>query len=147
MAAIVAVPILYLAWTYTWVGTYATTCTMGDAKSLVGALVSSWMFHLASFLLLRFNNLGLVGLALSLPLVPLMVRQADWGLRLFVITNINNQSACSLIKGEDYGEAMGGWFEQLFGPYYLLVSVASLIAIAYAHWRYWQERRQADKRS
>ena len=140
MAAL-ALPVLYLAWSYTWVGTYATTCTMGEARSLGGALVSSWVFYLGSFLLLRFNSLGLAGLALSLPLVPLMVWQAGWGARLIAITNINGLSACNLIKGDDYGGAMGGWLEQLYGPYYVLVSVVSIAAIAYSHWRYQLENR------
>lgn len=71
-----------------------------------------------------------------------MVWQAGWGAQLFVITNINELSACSLVKEEYYGEAMGGWLEQLYGPYYFLVSAGSVFAVICSAWRCEREQKK-----
>lgn len=132
----IAVLFLYFAWFTTWTGTFATTCTMSDAESLTGAVVFSSIPYLAAFLLLGFNRLGSFGLVFAIPLFPMMVWQAFWAGQLLAVTNIHGLSACNLIKGDNYGAAMGGWPEQVYGPYYMIVSVSSVVALAYSYWRH-----------
>lgn len=134
--ASVAVTILYLAWAVSWGGTFMTTCTMGDAKSLGGALVLSPIFYLCSFFGLCILRAGIGTLLFSLPLMALMVWQAVWAVRLFFVTNIHGLSPCNLMKGEYFGTANGGFIEWLYAPYYFLVSMGSLGFIAFAHWRH-----------
>lgn len=142
-----AVTILYFAWAVSWLGTFATTCTMGDAKSLGGALVLSPWFYLCSFYGLSMLRAGVGTLLFSLPLMALMVWQAAWAARLFFVTNIHGLSPCNLMKGEFFGAAHGGFIELLYAPYYFLVSISSLGFIAYSHWRYRQEMRAQTRLS
>lgn len=147
--AIFAVPILYIAWFLTWGGTFMTTCTMGDPKSLAGAILYSCVPYAAAFSFLISQHLRLSGLVLSLPLVPLMLWQAVWGAELFILFNIGGQNACNLITGEEFGAAEGDWFELLYAPYYFLTSVSSIAGLAYSHWRHRQglKRRTEDSQS
>ena len=136
-----AVTILYIAWAVSWWGTFATTCTMGDAKSLAGGMIFSSLFYLCAFFLLTILRLGVGALLFSLPLVALMAWQATWGARLFLVTNIRGLSPCNLMMGEYFGVATGGLFELLYAPYYFLVSIGPLGFIGYAHWRHRQDMR------
>src|SRR3546814_10102413 len=83
--AIVLVAILYFAWLITWSGTFATTCAMGDAESLAGAMIASFVFYVGATATLPRLRLSLAGLFMSLPLVPLMIWQAMWGTKLFFV--------------------------------------------------------------
>lgn len=103
--AIAAVPTLYFAWLLSWFGTFATTCTGSDPKSLTTGMVLSSLPYLAALLLLCFDRLSGIGLILAIPLFPLMVWQAIWGARLFFVHNISGGSACTLIDGTDMGLA------------------------------------------
>lgn len=76
-----------------------------------------------------------------MPLVPLMLWQAAWGFELFVLLNINGRNACNLMMGEEFGEADSDWFELLYAPYYISMSLASVFAIACSHWRYRRTRK------
>ncbi|MEQ9606206.1 MAG: hypothetical protein RLN99_00910, partial [Kiloniellaceae bacterium] len=78
-------------------------------------------------------------MVIALPLVALMLWQAIWGIRLFLVVNVAGRNACYLLVGLDYGAASG--IEGIFAPYYILVSVGSLAAIAAAHWRHRRARR------
>lgn len=133
--AAVAVLILYLAWLLSWSGTFATTCTGSDPKSLAGGMILSALPYLVCMLLLWLCRLERAGLILSIPLFPLMSWQAIWGARLFVIHNIDGRSACTLIDGMDMGIARGGAWEQFYAPYYFFVSVLSMILIVYSYKR------------
>lgn len=136
--AIVLVAVLYFAWLITWSGTFATTCAMGDAESLVGAVIASSVFYLGAISALPLLRLNVAGMFLSLPLVPLMTWQAIWGAKLFFVVNISGRSACNLMFGEGYGPSDGGWHELTCAPYYILVSLGSLAALAVSHRRYRQ---------
>jgi hypothetical protein len=114
---------------------------MGDAESLGGAMIASFVFYLGVIAALPRLRLGVLGLLLSLPLVPLMIWQATWGTKLFFVVNVSGQSACNLMFGEGYGEAGGGWFEQAVAPYYVLVSIGSLLAIVASHWHHRQSQK------
>ena len=141
------IPVLYLAWALSWGGTFMTTCTMGDPKSLAGALMFSCIPYAAAIAVLLARQLGPIGLTIALPLVPLMLWQAAWGFELFVLLNINGRNACNLMMGEEFGEADSDWFELLYAPYYVSMSLASVIAIAYSHWRYQRTRKKLSVRS
>ncbi len=139
--AIMLVVVLYFAWLITWSGTFATTCAMGDAESLSGAMIASSVFYLGSIFALPLLRLNVAGVFLSLPLVPLMTWQAIWGVKLFFVVNISGRSACDLMFGEGYGPSGGGWHELACAPYYVLVSLSAILALAASHWRYRQNRK------
>ena len=79
--ASVGVTILYFAWVVSWGGTFMTTCTMGDSKSLGGALILSPIFYLCAFFILAILRAGVRTLLFSLPLMALMIWQAAWAVR------------------------------------------------------------------
>lgn len=131
---------LYVAWFVTWGGTFMTTCTMGDAKSLGGAMIYSILIYLAPIITLPKHGLSTLGLVLTTPLVLLLSHQAIWAVELFVVVSVDGRSACNLMMGDDYGVARGGWVEQSYAFYYFAVSVASLWAIASSHRRFRQNK-------
>ncbi|WP_420348621.1 hypothetical protein [Pelagibius sp.] len=139
--AAVGIAFLYLAWFLSWFGTFATTCTGSDPKSLAGGLVLSVGPYLVSFACLRFARINPLGLIVALPLMLLLVRQAYWGAQLFIVVTVNGRSACSHMFGEEFGPSQGGWLEQVYAPYYLFVSLGAIAALGYAHWCHWQERQ------
>ena len=139
--ASVGVTILYLAWAVSWGGTFMTTCTMGDSKSLGGALILSPIFYLCAFFILAIMRAGVGTLLFSLPLMALLLWQAAWAVRLFIVTNIHGLSPCNLMMGEHFGTAHGGFIELVYAPYYFLVSIGSLGFIAYSHRRYRRQLR------
>ena len=141
VAAVLAIaPMLYLAWLLSWLGTFATTCTGGDPKSLGAGMILSVLFYAAGIFCLQRSSLGVGGLLLALPLCLLLLRQGAWAVELFVDVNIDGHSACNLIMGEGFGEARGGWLEQTYSIYYFGISIISLWAIGYSHWRYHLEK-------
>lgn len=142
IAAIVAVPTLYLAWYFMWLGTFATTCTMGDPKSLTSALVFSFLPYLIGTTFLYLGALHPAALLVAVPLVLLMVWQALWGAQLTVVVDIGGRSACTLMMREEFGTAKGGWLEFLYGPYYILTAVGSTGALLRAYLRYENWKRQ-----
>lgn len=144
MAAI-AVPVLYLAWLLSWYGTFATTCTGSDPKSLAAGMILSALPYLAGMLLLGLFRLEFAGLILSIPLFPLLSWQAIWGARLFIIHNIDGRSACTLIVGMDMGTARGGELEHFYALYYFFVSVLSMILIVYSYRRSRRRRAKSVK--
>jgi hypothetical protein len=141
IAAVLAiVPMLYLAWCLSWFGTFATTCTGSDPKSLGTGMILSVVFYAAGIFCLHRSDLGTVGLALALPLVLLLLRQATWAAELFVVVHINGRSACSLMMGDDYGETDGGW-EYVYPFYYFIASAWSVAATVLSHWRHRRSRK------
>jgi len=134
--AIVMVVVLYFAWLVSWGGTFATTCAMGDYKSLKAAMIMSSVFYLGTLAALPRLRLSFIGVLLALPLAFLMLWQAIWGVKLFLVLNVEGRSACSLMFGGDYGPAHGGWFDLTLPPYYILVSLCSLAGLGVSHWRY-----------
>ena len=142
VAAVMAiVPILYLAWSLSWFGTFATTCTGGDPKSLGTGMILSVLFYAAGIFCLHRSDLGTLGLVVALPLVLLLMRQAAWAAELFVVVNIDGRSACNLMMEEEFGEARGGLVENLYAPYYFLASLGSLAALFLSHRRYRQSHK------
>lgn len=139
-ALVAAVPLLYVAWYLSWYGTFATTCTGSDPKSLGAGMFLSLLPFAAALFTLHLSNLNVVGLVLSLPVAFLFARQALWSAELFWVVNIEGRSACSLMMGEDFGAATGGWLEQIYALYYFGLSAFSLIALCWSHRRYWRER-------
>ncbi|MGF1629623.1 MAG: hypothetical protein ACFCUT_09145 [Kiloniellaceae bacterium] len=135
---IFSVMLLHVAWFITWGGSVMASCTMADAKSLGGAMIYSCLFYLGPILSLPSHPLGKAGLIASLPLCLALIWQTAWGMKLFVIVNVDGLSACNLMMGEGYGEARGGWIEALYAPYYTLVSVSSLVAILLSYRRHRQ---------
>ena len=131
-----AIAFLYIAWPLSWLGTFVTTCTGSDPKSLTAGILYSGLFYLTAVAILRFDRLNTLGFVFSLPLFPLLSWQGIWGMRLFFMVNIGGQSACNLILGEEAGPVRGGWIQQIHAPYYILVSTGSLCAIVYSYWRY-----------
>ncbi len=115
------------------------SCTMGDAKSLGGAMILSFLIFLAPITTLPKHGLSMFGLLLAVPLIFLLLRQGVWAVELFVVVSIEGRSACSLMMGDDYGVAKGGWLEHSYAFYYFITSVASLWAIASSHRRYRRE--------
>jgi len=140
-AALAIMPFLYIAWFFTWFGTFAGTCTGSDPKSLSAGVVYSVLFYAAGIFCLRRSDLGILGLIIALPLLILLIEQAFWAVELFGTVNINGRSACTLMMGEDFGEARGGWLEQIAALYYFGVSILSLWAIGLSHYRY----RRSDR--
>lgn len=138
----VGICFLHLAWFLSWFGTFATTCTGSDPKSLAAGTILSLGPYLVSVASLHFGRLNFVGLVLSLPIVLLLARQAFWGAQLFVVVNVNGRSACSHMFWEEFGPSRGGWFEQIYGPYYFLIGVASIIAVVYSAWRYEEAQKK-----
>ena len=138
VAALVAVPVLYFAWYLTWLGTFATTCPMGDPDSLEAGIILSFLPYLVAMISLWFGRLPIVGLIASLPLFPLALWQVDWSFRLFLVLNVNGRNACNLIMGEEFGDANGWLFEHLYAPYYLLAGLGTVGAVMYSHWRHRQ---------
>lgn len=141
--AAVGVGFLCLAWFLSWFGTFATTCTGSDPKSLAGGLILSLGPYIVSIAALRVGRLNAVGLVLSLPLVYLLVQQAYWGAQLFGVVNVSGRSACSHMFDEEFGLASGEWLEYLYAPYYFSISIAVVYAIGYSHWCYRIERKRA----
>ena len=139
--AAVGVSFLYLAWFLSWFGTFATTCTGSDPKSLASGLILSLSPYMVSIAGLRIGRLNAIGLALSLPLAILLARQALWAAQLFAVVNVAGRSACSHMFDEDFGPVQGGWLEYIYAPYYFSISMLSLYAIAYSYWRYRQDRK------
>src|SRR3546814_16529188 len=119
--AITMVGVLYFAWFLTWTGTFANSCTMGDYESLPGAMVLSFGFYVFTIAALPRLRLGIVGVILALPLVPLMIWQAVWGVKLFLVVYVAGRNACGLMFGGDYGEADGTWFEASLVAYYIIL--------------------------
>jgi hypothetical protein len=75
VAAVVAIiPMLYLAWFLSWFGTFATTCTGSDPKSLGTGMILSVLFYAAGIFCLHRNDLGTTGLIIALPLAFLVLR-------------------------------------------------------------------------
>lgn len=136
-------PILYLAWFLSWFGTVATTCTGASTGSVSFGLMISTPFFGAGILCLCRYNLGTVGLLLALPLACLLAHQAVWAVELFSIVNVNGRSACTLITGDDFGEAHDGWVERSYAPYYFALNVGSLLATAASYWRHLRRSRTA----
>src|SRR3546814_9363086 len=97
--------ILYFAWLVSWGGTFATTCPMGDCKSLKAAMMMSSIFYHGTLTVLPRLRLNVIGVILALPLAMLMTWQAIWAVKLFLILSVNGRSACSLMFGGDYGPA------------------------------------------
>jgi hypothetical protein len=118
-------------------GTVEQHCPMGDPQALkVHTLLSLPAYATAIVVFVRCH-LGSIGLFCSLPLVPIFVWQAWWGVELFAISNVRGMSACALILGEeDYWEVGSSLFELSIAPIYISMSVSSLLALAYSHWRY-----------
>lgn len=140
-AALAIVPFLYMAWFFTWFGTFAGTCTGSDPKSLVAGMLYSVLFYAVGIFCLHRSDLGTAGVVLALPLLVLLLRQAAWAAELFVVVNIEGRSACSLMMGEEFGEARGGGLEYVSASYYFLVSMGSLGAILLSHWRHRKSQR------
>src|SRR3546814_9098418 len=46
------------------------------------------------------------------------------------------------MSGGDHGTADGTWFESSLAPYYIIVSLGSLAALAASHWRYRRNERE-----
>jgi hypothetical protein len=143
--AVLMVAILYFAWLISWGGTFATTCPMGDYKSLRAAMVMSSAFYIGTLTVLPRLRLNFTGMILSLPLAMLMSWQAIWAVKLFLVLSVDGRSACSLMFGGDYGLARGGWFDLILPPYYFLVSLGALAALAASHWRHLRARKAPTK--
>lgn len=129
-------PVLYIAWFLSWFGTAAPTCTSASTDSLRAGLLFSAPFFAAGIFYLHRYRLGHVGLILALPLGYLLAQQALWAVELFQLVNMNGRSACTLMKGYDYGEAQDGWVERSYAPYYFITSVGCLAAATASYWRY-----------
>ena len=137
VAAVLAVmPILYIAWLLSWFGTFATTCAGGVPDSLGSGMVLSALFYGAGMFCLHRSDLGVAGLLLALPLSFLLLWQAVWAADLLIEANLFGRSACTLMMGEDFGEAKSEWSERIYSLYYFMVSVGSLWALAYSHWQF-----------
>ena len=104
-------------------------------------LIYSCLFYLCSFYVLAIMRAGVGTLLFSIPVMALMALQALWGARLFIVTNLRGLSPCNLMMGEYFGDAIGGFVDLIYAPYYFLVSVGSIGFIAYSHWRYRQQRK------
>ena len=142
-AALAIVPFLYMAWFLTWFGTFAGTCTGSDPKSLSAGVAYSVLFYAAGIFCLQRSDLGAAGAVFALPLVVLLLNQAAWGAKLFMVVYVEGRSACSLMTGEEFGESDGG-VEYLHPLYYLAVSAGSVAAIVRSHWRYRRSRKQTQ---
>lgn len=140
-AVIAVVPILYLAWLLSWFGTFATTCTGSDPKSLGTGMILSVLFYAAGIFCLHRSDLGTLGLVVALPLVLLLIQQTIWAAELFIVVNVDGRSACNLMMGEEFGEARGGAAEYVYAPYYFLASLGSLAALFLSHRRYRQSHK------
>lgn len=134
-----AVPFLYVGWYLSWYGTFAGTCTGSDPKSLGAGMFLSMLPFATALFILHLSNLSVVGLTFALPVAFLLAKQAIWGAELFWVVNIAGRSACSLMMGEDFGEARGGWLEQMSALYYFAVSAFSIWTIGRSHWRFRQD--------
>jgi hypothetical protein len=129
-------PVLYIAWFLSWFGTVAPTCTSASTDSLRAGLMFSAPFFAVGIFCLHRYKVGHVGLILALPLGYLLAQQALWAVELFDLVNMDGRSACTLMKGYDYGEVHDGWVERSYAPYYFITSVGSLAATATSYWRY-----------
>ncbi len=134
-AALAVMPMLYLAWFLSWFGTFATTCTGSDPKTLGTGMILSVVFYAAGIFCLHRSDLGTVGFVIALPLVLLLLRQAAWAAELFVVVHINGRSACSLMMNEEFGETHGGW-EYVYPIYYFIASAWSVAATVLSHRRH-----------
>lgn len=143
--AVLMVASLYFAWLVSWGGTFATTCPMGDYKSLKAAMMMSSILYLGPLTVLPRLRLNFIGVILASPLAMLVTWQAIWAVKLFLVLSVSGRSACSLMFGGDYGPADGGWFDLILPPYYFLVSAGSLAALAVSHWRHLHARKAPTK--
>ncbi|NIA72521.1 hypothetical protein HBA54_28430 [Pelagibius litoralis] len=139
MAGVATSILLYFAWLVSWHQVYIDHCPMGDAQPLKLAIFLSVVPYVVGFTLLSSLRLRIPALVLSLPLIPMMVWQGIWGLRLFVIVNVEGLSACTLTVGAPFGSASDDWLEQVAGSYYFLVSVGSILGLAHAYRRFRRE--------
>ena len=139
-ALLAAVPFLYIGWYLSWYGTFATTCTGSDPKSLGAGMFLSLLPYAVAILALHLSNLSRAGMLFSIPLVLLFAKQALWGVELFIVVNVDGRSACNLMMEEDFGEASGGLLEQVYSIYYFGGSMLCLWAIGCSHWRYCVEK-------
>ena len=137
-----SIAFLYIAWPLSWLGTFVATCTGSDPKSLTAGILYSVFFYLTAVVILWFSRLSTLGLIFSLPLFPLLIWQAMWGMQLFFVVNIDGQSACNLMFDEEAGPIRGGWIQQIHAPYYVLVSAGAPCAIVCSYWRYRRERER-----
>ena len=141
MAAVLGVvPLLYVGWLFTWFGTFAGTCTGADPKSLGAGMFFSAVFYAGGILCLLWSKLGTEGALCAVPLVGLLLWQTVWSIELGIVVFIEGHSACTFMMGHYMGEARGG-DEYVYVCYYLLVSLASLMAIGLSHYRY----RRSDR--
>ena len=139
MAGVAVALHFYFACAVSWHQVYIDHCPMGDAQPLKVAILVSVVPYLAGLMLLSSVRMRRLGLCLCVPLVPIMAWQAVWGLRLFVIVNVEGLSARTLTTGEPFGAASDGWLEQISGSYYTLVSLGSILGIAHAYRRHRRE--------
>lgn len=147
MPGIAASILLYFAWMLSWHQVYVGHCPMGDAQPLEIAILLSAVPYIVGFMLLGSLRMKTAGLILSLPLVPMMAWQGIWGMRLFIVVNIEGLSACTLTVGAPFGPASADWLEQGAGLYYIFVSTVSILGLGYAYRRRWRDanrRRQLE---
>ena len=135
--------LLYLASFLSWGGTLTQHCPMGDAQALGVHTILSAPIYLIALPLLSRTRLNVVLIISALPIVSFMIWQFVWGLQMFDTANIRGLSPCTLIMQENYGSADESSLDVVYGPYYIMTSFTSLIAIAFSYWRFRQEQNKS----
>lgn len=141
----VALGVLSFALAIWWVHSGMTLCTMGEPLALKMSVVLTFFPYLVAMALLARARMGPVAMVCALPVVLLLLLQAGWAVQLLITTNINGVTSCKMIKAYYYGQARGGWFEQVIGPYYIVVSIASICLVTLSHLRHRMAARPKTK--
>jgi hypothetical protein len=132
----VALGVLSFALAVWWTHSGMDLCTMSEPAALKMSVVLTFFPYLIAMGLLARARMGPMATACALPVVLFLLLQAAWAVQLVITTNINGMTSCYMIKAYYYGQARGGWFEQAIGPYYIIVSIASICLVALSHLRH-----------
>lgn len=93
-----SIAFFYLAAGNTVLSRFAGTCTQGDADRLFGVVLSMALYGMALFGLWQSGRARAISLFL-LPIIPVLVWQTWFSLRLSVEIAALGRSACSVLEG------------------------------------------------